>query len=198
MLKKDELRTLKLLFKDLSKNLTISDITRILRRGYFQVHQSVHSLAKKEDVIIEKVGNSKVIRPNLKKPSTNQVFVEMERADDVCINTTLNVVRKSIKGMNKNFICILFGSQANKPNETSDIDLLFIIPEEYNYAKFESLVKDSLVGYNCDINIVTEKGMLEMWKTPNKFNVGNEILKNHVVLYGAEYFLNILRQYYVG
>ncbi|MEK6857912.1 MAG: nucleotidyltransferase domain-containing protein [Nanoarchaeota archaeon] len=198
MLKKDELRTLKLLFDDLSKNLTISDISRILKRGYYQTHQSVSSLAKKGDIILEKTGNSKIAKPNLIMPNTNQVLAELERANDICTNTTLNIIREKVKRINKNFICILFGSQVKKPNEKSDIDLLFIIPDDCNYGKFEALAKNQLVAYNCDINITSEKGMLEMWSTPQKFNVGNEVLKKHIVLYSAEHFLNLLRRHYVG
>ncbi|HIH42759.1 TPA: hypothetical protein HA246_03875 [Candidatus Woesearchaeota archaeon] len=198
MLKKDELRTLMLLFNDLNRNLTISDISRLLKNGYYQAYLSVYSLKKNGDVILEKIGNSIVVKPNLTKPSTNQALAEMERAETVCKNITLRIIKEKVREMDNNFVCVLFGSQVKKPSEKSDIDLLFIIPNCSDFGKFEAAAKSNLVAYNCDINITSEKGMLEMWSAPKKFNVANEVLSNHVVLYGAEHFLTLLRKHYKG
>ena len=46
MLKKDELKVLKLLFDDLTRSLTISDISRILKQKYFQTYRTISSLQK--------------------------------------------------------------------------------------------------------------------------------------------------------
>ena len=199
MLKKDELKILKLLFDDLTRNLTISDISKELKQKYVQTYRTVMALEKSGEVIIERIGNSKVVRIDPTKFNTNYVVVEIERlSQHLKKKQSLRIIQERIININENIICILFGSQVEKPSEKSDIDLLFVIPEEFNYSSFDRRIRLELSIYDCDINIVTQQGMLNMWANPKKFNVGNEILKKHLVLYGAEHFINLLKKHYVG
>ena len=199
MLKKDELKILKLLFDDLTRNLTISDISKELNQKYVQTYRTVMALEKSGEVIIERIGNSKVVRIDPTKFNTNYVAVEIERlSQHLKKKQSLRIIQERIININENIICILFGSQVEKPSEKSDIDLLFVIPEEFNYSSFDRRIRLELSIYDCDINIVTQQGMLNMWANPKKFNVGNEILKKHLVLYGAEHFINLLKKHYVG
>lgn len=194
---KNEIKVLKVLFKDLSARLTISDIARKLKQKYFQTYRTIKSLEKLGLVNISSIGKSKILELDLSKYHPEYTLVEIERSKETC--KKISIILNHILQINKQFVCVLFGSYAeNKQKPGSDIDLLFIIPEEYNYSKFEKKIKSELSLYNCDINITTEKGLLEMWSHPKKLNIGNELLQNHVVLYGTERFINLLRQYHVG
>jgi len=82
--------------------------------------------------------------------------------------------------------------------EESDIDILFIIPDAYPYAAFEKKIKHALTISPLDIQITTEKGLLEMWQHPLQLNVGNEILKKHILLRGAEAFFLLRKKHYWG
>jgi hypothetical protein len=198
MLKKDEIKVLKLLFSDLTKNFTIMDLSRELNQKYVQTYRTIMSLVKSNDIYLESIGNSKVVKVDLTRFNLNYAIAEIERLRDNLKNKTLSLIHKRIIELKSNFVCLLFGSQVNNHSSKSDFDLLFVIPSEFNLNLFEKKVKNQLIPYNCDINVVTEKSLLEMWSNPKKLNVGNEILKKHLILYNAEHFLNLLKKYYVG
>ena len=95
------------------------------------------------------------------------------------------------------YICILFGSYAkSKATTHSDIDLLLVIPFQDHYTDLEKNTKAIITLPQVDINIVTEQGLMEMWQKPGQLNVGNELLKSHIILQGAEAFLQLRRKYY--
>ncbi|MEK6858164.1 MAG: hypothetical protein AABX39_06260, partial [Nanoarchaeota archaeon] len=64
--------------------------------------------------------------------------------------------------------------------------------------RFDTNVKTLITASNVDINITPEKGLFEMWNTPKKFNVGNELLKGHITLTNTESFLELRRRYEYG
>ncbi len=199
MLTKNELKVLKLLLSDLTRELSIMDAAKLLKQEYVQTYRTVKLLAKSGDVVLKKVGKSKILKLDFTKSHSNYLLAELERTNDICKKNTLAaIVRKNIQEINKNFICILFGSQAVKPKPNSDMDLLFVIPKEYNFNEFEKIVQNKLIAVNADIVIVPENSLHEMWANPQKLNVGNELLKKHIILYGAEHFWNLWRKHHVG
>ena len=155
MLRKDELKVLKVLFDDLTNDLTIMDLANVLGQKYFQTHTTVKNLVKSGDVKIKKVGKSSVVRLDFSRFNYNYVLVEIERSNDLCKkNKVISIVRDDIKNVSKNFVCILFGSQVEKSRPDSDIDLLFLIPKDYNYGSFEKIAHNALVSSGkVDINI---------------------------------------------
>ena len=198
MLKKDELKLLKVLFSDFTKNYTILGLSKELNQKYFQTYRTVKSLAGSDNVHIEKIGSGKVVKVNFTKLNLNYIIVEIERLIDHLKNKNLEIIHRGIINLHENITCLLFGSQVKQPSTKSDFDLLFVIPEQFAHSSFERKAKNQLAPYNCDINVVTEKGLLDMWANPGKLNVGNEILKSHIVLYEAEHFYNLMIKHYKG
>ncbi len=199
MLTKDKNKVLQVLLRTITAKLTISDIARELKQKYPQTYRTIKNLETEEIVKTENIGKSSLVELDLTKYHLEYAIAELDLCSKVCKRKELSIVLTNILKMNKQFVCLLFGSHATgKAKKGSDIDLLFIIPEEYSYSKFEKISRRQLSIYNCDINITTEKGLLEMWATPGQLNVGNEILERHVVLCGAERFVNLLRQHHVG
>ena len=201
MLSLTENKVLELLFDDLTRKYTILEMSRILKVPYPQAHRAVKSLIKKNLISHAKIGKASAIGLKLTEIKKEYIFVEMERCDKALQKyASVRTVFNRLKEIDYiHFICIVFGSYAKKkPTPKSDIDLLFIIPKEYDYETFEKCVKDMLIATNTDINIVFDDSMLEMWKHPQKLNIGNEILKGHIILRGAETFLESRRKYYVG
>lgn len=199
MLKKDELKVLKLLFEDFTKDLTIMDVAKLLKQKYAQTYRTINNLAKSENIVLKNIGKSKILKLNFARNNVNYILTEIERTNNLYRkNVSITIVKKNVQEINKNFICILFGSQTIKHKPNSDIDLLFVIPKEYDYGEFERIVHNKLIATNCDVTIVTENSLHEMWANPQKLNVGNELFKKHIILYGAEHFLNLLRKHYVG
>lgn len=201
MLSLTELKILKLLFEDLTKEYTIREVSLVLNLPYPQAHRTVSSLFKKKLIKKKQKGKNWMVNLVLEEINDPYVDVELKRKEDVVNKYRLiRILTKDLERVKYNqFICILFGSYAGgRAKKDSDIDLLFVIPEEYDYGRFEKSVKGVITLREADINITTEKGLIEMWNTPKKLNVGNEILKTHVVLFGAEQFLRLRRRYYVG
>jgi len=200
MLKNDELKVLKVLFNDLTKEHTIQSISLELKQKYPQTYHTIHNMQKNGDVIIKKIGNYKIVKLDFTKLNYNYVIAEIERANYIISrNIYVKMIKEDLKKINKNFICILFGSQVEKHNPESDVDLLFLIPKEYDYEKFDTLTYNTFIGsVKTDINVAFEESLHNMLAYPEKFNVGNELLKKHIVLYGTEHFLNLLRIHYVG
>lgn len=201
MITETELKILKKLFENLTAQYTIRELSTSLKLPYPQAHRSVKLLKTKSLIAIAKKGKSSIVSLNFETYRNEYVLTEIERKKDA-INKypILNVMDKDLeKFMYNQFVCILFGSYADwTAKKTSDIDLLFVIPNEYNYEKFEKSIKNSITIPNADIQITTEEGLIEMWNTPSKLNVGNELLKKHIILRGAEAFLQLRRKYYVG
>ena len=201
MLYKTELTILKLLFEDLTRGYTIRELSLILNLPYPQIHRTIASLQKKDLIKKQQQGKSWIITLNLEMVNDDYITVEMERKKEILrIYKTLNLLTKDLEQVTFNqFICILFGSYAEKKaKKDSDLDLLFVIPEDYNYEQFEKTIKNALTLPSQDLNITTEKGLTDMWNNPLKLNLGNEILKKHIILSGAEQFLRLRRKYYVG
>ena len=196
-----ELKILKLLFDDLTAEYTIRVISLLLKKPYAQTHRNINTLTQKKLIIQTKKGKSNTIKLQFELFNDEFLITEIQRKKDL-LNKYLKIklLCEDIDRIKqKQYICILFGSYANwTAKMNSDIDLLFVIPEEYDYGKFEKNIKNHINVPNVDINITTEEGLIEMWNTPLKLNVGNELLKKHVILKGAEAFLQLRRQYYVG
>jgi predicted nucleotidyltransferase len=198
MLSKNESKVMELLFSDIGKEESILSLSRALKQKYPQTYNTVMHLKEKGLLNIKKSGNSNIPMLDFSKFHIEYAEIEAARRESLK-NRTMGIIAEKISSLNKQFVCILFGSYASKKQiSKSDIDLLFIIPEEYDIKNFEKIISNKLSLYKADINIITEKSLFEMWSRPMEFNVGNEILKNHLVLFGAEYFISLLKRKYYG
>ena len=194
MINKTEYKIFELLLSNLTLELSISDIAKLTKKKFPQIHRIVSILAKKGLVNIKSAGKSKIIKLDFLRYHREYIQAEMERNSVFLEKHEINSIHKIISQIDKQFICLLFGSTLD--NKKSDIDLLFIISNDTEAGKFERTIKNQLSLYNVDINVINEKSLFEMWAQPQKFNLGNEILKKHVVLSGAERFINLLKQQY--
>lgn len=200
MLSKTESRILELMFDDLTREYSILELAKTLKLPYPQVHRTVKSLIEKELLLSARKGKTTALKTKT-EVCKEYISTELARRDKSLQKYgNLAIVLEDIEKVTPvQFICMVFGSYAkNKATKTSDIDLLFIIPDERDFKDFESKAKTILTVPRTDINITTEQGLLEMWQKPGQLNVGNELLKGHVILKGAEAFLYLRRKYYAG
>ena len=92
------------------------------------------------------------------------------------------------------FTAIVFGSFVKgSESKKSDIDLLFIIPNQTQIQRFEGEVQSilSLLSYKLDINVVSEKSFLEM-KNKKELSIVNEVIGNRIILAGSEQYYRML------
>ena len=201
MISKTELRILQAFLSDLTKGYSIRQLSRELALAYPQTHRAVQSLLSKTLLHKEEKGKSWELTLNLKKNTDALVLAEMERKHDLLRKyPLLNILLKDLESLSMTpLICIIFGSYARgRVKKTSDVDLLLVIPEEYPSALFEKAVKNLLTISQVDIQITTNKGFLLMWQHPLQLNVGNEILKKHIILWGAEAFFLLRKKHLWG
>ncbi|MFW5983157.1 MAG: nucleotidyltransferase domain-containing protein [bacterium] len=188
MLYENEIKILSLLLENLEKEYTIREISLALKQKYPQTHRSISALSDKGLINLRDVGKSKVVNLDFAKYHPEFAIVEQLRA------IKFQHITEQLSEMKKPFCCILFGSHARrKAKKTSDLDLLFILPEEYNQETFEKQIFGKLALYNPDINIISGEDLLKSWQK-KELNVGNELLMAHLVLYGADYFISLLRR----
>lgn len=99
---------------------------------------------------------------------------------------------KIIKGdlLPGDYCVVLFGSRAGeKHRQKSDIDILIVNKnggKNLSFSKYEKLFK-------LEINAIfmAKKEFMGMLKE-KEHNLANEIIKNHIILYGEEYFWNLV------
>jgi|SRR3989344_6016594 len=201
MLNITEEKILELLFNDLTKNYSIHELSTTLKVPYPQAHRNVQLLVKRKLIVSERIGKAKII--SLRKDTVKKEYItaELNRRDAALKKyATLRRVMADLEKIPPlQYICVLFGSYAKgAPKPNSDVDVLFIIPKEYDYGKFEMMTQHAFVTGYVDVNVGLEESLHEMWSNPLKLNVANEVLKAHLVLRGAEGFLDAWRKHHVG
>ena len=191
------IKILKLLLANPTQEYTIRGISLETKVNYRLVHQEVIKLEKIELITVKKIGASKVCKINLSYDLSLFSYIESLRKNEllkkhvslIVINTELDKIKS------KYFTCILFGSYVTgKIKKTSDIDLLFIIPNNTKVEQFEYEIESlfQTFNYKMDINVITENSVNEL-KQKSGLNVLNETIKNHIVLYGTEQYYNLIK-----
>jgi len=197
-------KILKLFYDDLSAQLTINEIAKSTGISYSYVYRQVNELKNEDVIIIKQRSNRKYCRPNYKKPEVKTSFVKISNqiADDFLKkrDKIFFVVEKLLSVLPKktdfNLLSIvLFGSLAKGTDfKKSDIDLLILVPSKKKYDETVDMECVAVSkGFGIEINpIVSEpRNLLTMLKAKEK-NVGKEILKNKIILFGAEKFWELV------
>ena len=186
----NKLKTLKLFVDNKDKKFTIKKASEALKINYRIAYEEIIDLEKESLIKIAKIGNSKMCEFNYK---FNSKLVEIEevRKIETLKNKDIYLIYKRIKETkNAFYILVLFGSRVNKTStKNSDIDLCLIsdIPE---VSKSVNTIL-SVTPLNIHLQEFTSKQFLSMIKS-KEFNVGNEIIKNNIILYGIEGFYELV------
>lgn len=93
------------------------------------------------------------------------------------------------------FTILVFGSYAKERNtQKSDIDLLVIAPSKNQINEMKAVVNRAYAKTRKNIIIVDTVDFIGMISKPKSFNVGNEAKKNHIILYGAEQYYQLIKK----
>lgn len=140
--------------------------------------------------IIRKKANIKLCSLNINEPIVKHylILAERSKADNYKKRYPIFKVLQSEIPKGKHCI-LLFGSRVKETHRRkSDIDICIINKDGkklISFSEFEML-------YNVEINPITfTKKEFKVMLKQQENNVGKEILKNHIILYGEEYFWNI-------
>ena len=142
----------------------------------------------------QKIGNTNLIKLNL-APNHEIYNVENKRTQEfLSKNPKLKLIHKDIEEMGYPFMIVLiFGSYVkNTKMKGSDIDICIISD---NKEKSKELInKLKLLSLKLEVHEFTTYEFVSMIeKTQN--NLGREIVKNNLVLYGTENYYNLISKW---
>ena len=105
---------------------------------------------------------------------------------------------KQIKQHTPFFAMLLFGSYAKGTfHEKSDIDMIILIEKKYHDAvKREISSLQSIYAKKINAFVMAKNDYESMLAGKEEVNIGKESLKNHVLLYSAEIYYQIVRDVY--
>ncbi len=197
-------KILTLFYDNLYAQFTINEIAHRVNISYSYVHRQIEDLKNKGILIIEQRSNRKYCRPNYKNPEVKTSFVKISNqiAEDFLKkrDKIFFVVEKLLSALPQktdfNLLSIvLFGSLVKGTDfKKSDIDLFIIVPSKKKYDEPIEMECVALSkSFGVEINpIVSEPTNLLTMLNEKEQNVGKEILKNKIILFGAEKFWELV------
>ncbi len=189
-----ESTVVKFLIEHKNEELNILIISKALKMDYKNIYSIIKRLEKLALVKIETFGQSSRVKLNeLIHPILFEA--EFERRKEILKSKSLTVMLNSFKRAIKSklYILLLFGSYAKKTQtKSSDIDLMFICPDGLQ----EIFEKDiNRISHSIPLPlhplVFSESQFIEMINAKES-NVGQEALKNNVILYGIEPYYGII------
>ena len=174
---------------------SIKKVSEDLKKPYPLIHRSMKPLITKEYVLKDEHG---LLSLNYQENHTLLAYIETIRADMfIGKNKAIKLFSKDFirKADMRYMILLIFGSYARGgQKEKSDIDILIIAEDEELVIKAERIAKSIASGFseNFDINVISLGSAYEMLKNRKQANILNEVLNNHVILFGAENFYRMV------
>ena len=197
-------KIIKLFYNDVYAQFTINEIARKTNISYSYVYRQVEGLKNKKILVVEQRSNRKYCRPNYESPDVKTSFVKIsnQMAEDFLKkrDKIFFVVEKLLSVLPKKtdfnlLSVVLFGSLAKGTDfKKSDIDLFILVPSKNKYDEIIDMECVALSkGFDIEVNpIVSEPTNLLTMLKNKEHNVAKEILKNKIILFGAEKFWELI------
>ncbi len=186
-------KILKFLIENKESPHSIRKISQRLNADYKNTSQALSNLNPKI-YSKKKQGNAYLIELNLCN-NIETLSVEEKRMEE-CLskNPKLRVIKKYIKELNYPFlIALIFGSYSKKMNmKGSDIDICIIADNKYKLNELYGKLK--LLSLKLEIQEFTSKEFISMIDK-RQHNLGHEIVKNNIILYGKENYYNLISKW---
>ena len=185
---------IKFLIENKNEELNIRNISKSIRMDYKNVYSIIKRLEKISLVRIETFGQSSRVKLNaIVHPLVFEA--EFERRKEILKDNNLAVMLSSFKRAIKSklYVMLLFGSYAKKTRtKSSDIDLMIICPNGLEDA-LEKDINKAAHSMPLPLHplVFSESQFIEMANAKEP-NVGQEALKNNVILYGIEQYYGMM------
>ena len=170
--------------------ISIRGISRALNMDYKNSHSIIND--PNIDIIAkENLGNTYLIE--LKPTSNQEIYtVEKKRAKQfLSENTKIQTIQRYTEELGYPFMIVLvFGSYAKEEKtKHSDIDICIISD---NKEKTKELEKNlHVLSLKIEIHSFTSEEFISMIEK-RKHNLGHEIVKKNIILYGIENYYNLI------
>ena len=186
-------KILKFLIENKESPHSIASISQNLKADYKNTSQALGKLDPRTYSKV-KHGNSYLIEFK-QDNNVETLLIEKRREDEFLLkNPRLKVVKKYVEELNYPFIIFLvFGSYVKGVRtKNSDIDICMILDDKSKSIKLHE--KLNLLSLNLEIQEFTTEEFVLMIKNKQN-NIGNEIIKNNIILYGKENYYNLISKW---
>lgn len=198
------IKIMSLFRKDIERGFTILGISKELKIGYRPAYNHIKTLSEEDVIKVNTIGRAKQCFLNLQNPNCRKLLEQI----DILNKEKLYEKYPQIKNILEDLITrvsklddirslVLFGSYAKgTASKGSDMDLFFIV-SKLEDRKIRGIIEGECSQYeyshNIKINPVISdikefKGML----SEEKINVGKEVKKYGLPLYGIEQFWRLI------
>ena len=175
--------------KNLKSILALSSSVAVDYKNTYNIVNELSEIISKE-----KIGNTNLIKLNL-VPSHEIYSVENKRTKEFLEkNPKLNIAKKYIEELGYPFLIVLvFGSYAKgTKTESSDIDICIISDSKEKVKELRERL--NLLSLRLEIHEFTTKEFVSMIEKTQS-NVGHEIVKNNIILYGIENYYSLISKW---
>ena len=205
--KQSHIEIVRFLSENINKKFTQVQIAKGIGKGksYKNVRESIKELVKYGVIDTEGVGPYILCSLDIDEPATIVYVAFAEHSKKYAIYKKAAVVKevcerliKQIKQHTPFFAMLLFGSYAKGTfHEKSDIDMIILIEKKYHDAvKREISSLQSIYAKKINAFVMAKNDYESMLAGKEEVNIGKESLKNHVLLYSAEIYYQIIRDVY--
>ena len=181
---------------DYNLKISILQLAKRLKIHYPNIYNTIKSLEKRNLIILEVVGKASICSLNKKSLElpVYLAYAEKNQANEIIKKFPIidRIARETIK-IGPNNILGIFGSHVTgNAGKQSDIDI-FLITD--NRKGFIDLIPRNFPQYEkkIDFNIISFEEFTESLNT-KKLTISSEIIKNKILIYGAEIYYNIMLQ----
>lgn len=197
VLTKTQYKIMQLFASKITEFFTINGVAEILQMNVSLVHRSITPLIKDNNLL--KVNKQNLISLNYQENHGDLAYTEYLRMENFLLEPKNRIIaefRKEIldKLKDEYFIMIVFGSAVTKRNPR-DYDIFFIFENYEKVRKREKAIEIIASTYDkeFDINVVAVESIFEMASKRDQKNIFNELLNNHIILYGGDNFYRLLK-----
>lgn len=186
-------KILKLLIENNEKTYSIREISKQLNRDYKNTFDALKNL-NSDLYLRKKQGNAYLIEFN-PRIYPEVISIEDKRKEEFLDkNPKLRTIKKYIDELDYPFLIVLiFGSYVkNTKKQGSDIDICII--SDNQDISGELIDRLQLLSLKIEIQKFTTKEFISMIKTKED-NLGKEIVKNNIILYGIENYYNLISKW---
>ncbi len=186
-MKSKEVEVIKVLLENKDKELSINQVSNILKKDYKTVYNIVKRLVKLLIISVQPFGKAhKLTLTNSLHPLIFEA--EYERRRNLFKNKNFLILHNRLTTLKFPFITLLFGSHV-KGTQTkhSDIDILAIGGNERDIQAEINLLPDKI-----HLTHVTYENFIYMLKI-KEFTVVSEAIKKNIILIGIEEYYRLIK-----
>ena len=193
---KRELLFLKPFLKEPMRELTLTEIKEISKNtSHHYVFEALKKFTQMQILTEKRKGNTNIylLNPENKQNLHYLAFVESlvkEKRTDIPHNNLLKITEK----LKSQFYTLLIGGSyaEGKQRPASDLDVAIIIPNGESKKPYEIALKEGELMIPEVHGYVFTQEEFYLMLTNEEFNYGKELVRKHIIFYGAEIYYKIL------